>query len=74
MFFSKGDRDLGIAFKTQPGSQASSRGEAKDSALHFKSLYLTTRVILLQMAFQLEGTLLKNSFIGLKTSSYTFFL
>ena len=33
MFFSKGDRDLGIAFKTQPGSQASSRGEAKYSAL-----------------------------------------
>ena len=26
-------RDLGVAFKAPPGSQASSRGEAKDSAL-----------------------------------------
>ena len=25
--------DLGVAFQTHPGSQASSRGEAKDSAL-----------------------------------------
>ena len=29
----RGDRDLGVAFQTHPGSQASSRGEAKDSAL-----------------------------------------
>ena len=27
------DRDLGVAFQTHPGSQASSQGEAKDSAL-----------------------------------------
>ena len=33
MFLSRGDRDLGVAFKTHLGSQASSRGEAKDSAL-----------------------------------------
>ena len=33
MFLSRGDRDLGAAFKTQPGSQASCRVEAKDSAL-----------------------------------------
>ena len=26
-------RDLGVAFQAPPGSQASSRGEAKDSAL-----------------------------------------
>ena len=32
MFLSRGDRDLGVAFQTHPGSQASSRGEAKDSA------------------------------------------
>ena len=33
MFLSRDDRDIGVAFQTQPGSQASSRGEAKDSAL-----------------------------------------
>ena len=33
MFLARGNRDLGFAFKTHPGSQASSRGEAKDSAL-----------------------------------------
>ena len=33
MFLSRGDRDLGVAFQTHPGHQASSRGEAKDSAL-----------------------------------------
>ena len=33
MFLSRGDRDLEVAFQTHPGSQASSRGEAKDSAL-----------------------------------------
>ena len=33
MFLSMGDRDLGVAFHTHPGSQASSRGEAKDSTL-----------------------------------------
>ena len=33
MFLSRGDRDLGVAFQAPPGSQASSRGEAKDSAL-----------------------------------------
>ena len=33
MFLSRGDRDLGVAFQTHPGSQALSRGEAKDSAL-----------------------------------------
>ena len=33
MFFSRDDRDLGVAFQTHPGSQASPRGEAKDSAL-----------------------------------------
>ena len=33
MFLSRGDRDLGVAFKTHLGSQVSSRGEAKDSAL-----------------------------------------
>ena len=32
-FLSREDRDLGVAFQTPPGSQASSRGEAKDSAL-----------------------------------------
>ena len=30
---SREDRDLGVALQTHPGSQASSRGEAKDSAL-----------------------------------------
>ena len=30
---SKEGRDLGVAFQAPPGSQASSRGEAKDSAL-----------------------------------------
>ena len=33
MFLSSGDRDLGDAFQTHPGSQSLSRGEAKDSAL-----------------------------------------
>ena len=33
MFLSRGHRDLGVAFQTLPGSQASYRGEAKDSAL-----------------------------------------
>ena len=33
MFLSMGDRDLGVAFHTPPGSQASSRGEAKESTL-----------------------------------------
>ena len=30
---SRGDRDLGVAFQTHPGSKASSLGEAKDSTL-----------------------------------------
>ena len=33
LFLSRGYRDLGVAFQTHPGSQASSRGEAKDSTL-----------------------------------------
>ena len=33
MFLSSGDRDLRVAFKVNPGSQASSRVEAKNSAL-----------------------------------------
>ena len=33
MFLSRGDRDLWVASQIPPGSQASSRGEAKDSAL-----------------------------------------
>ena len=33
MFLSSGDRDLGVAFKVHLGSQASSRVEAKNSAL-----------------------------------------
>ena len=33
MFLSRGYRDLGVAFQTHPGSQASSRVEAKNSAL-----------------------------------------
>ena len=31
MFLSRGDRDHGVAFQTHPVSQASARGEAKDS-------------------------------------------
>ena len=33
MFLSRGDRNLGVAFQTHPGSQASSCVEAKNSAL-----------------------------------------
>ena len=33
MFLSRGDTDPGIAFHTDQGSQVSSRGEGKDSAL-----------------------------------------
>ena len=33
MFLSSGDSDLGVAFKVHPASQASSRVEAKNSAL-----------------------------------------
>ena len=33
MFLSRGDRDLRFAYQTHPGSQASPRGEAKDSIL-----------------------------------------
>ena len=36
MFLPRRDRDLGVAFQTHPGSQASFRGDAKDSA-HFSS-------------------------------------
>ena len=32
-FLSREGRDLGVAFQAPPGSQASSRGESKDSAL-----------------------------------------
>ena len=33
MFLSRRDRHLGVAFQTHPGNQASSGGEAKESAL-----------------------------------------
>ena len=33
MFLSRGDRDPGVAFQTDPGSQALSTGKTKDSAL-----------------------------------------
>ena len=33
MFLSRGKKDLGVTFQTHPGSQASSRREAKNSAL-----------------------------------------
>ena len=33
IFLSREGRDLGVAFQAPPGSQASSRGEAKDSGL-----------------------------------------
>ena len=33
MFLSREGRDLGVAFQDPPGCQASSRGEAKDSAV-----------------------------------------
>ena len=33
MLLSREDKDLGVAFHAPPGSQASPRGEAKDSAL-----------------------------------------
>ena len=33
IFLSREGRDLGVAVQAPPGSQASSRGEAKDSAL-----------------------------------------
>ena len=33
MFFSREGRDLGVAFQDPPGCQASSRGEAKNSAV-----------------------------------------
>ena len=33
MFLYRGDRDLGLAFQTHPGCQASSQGGAKDCAL-----------------------------------------
>ena len=33
MYLSRGDRDLGVAFQTHPGSHASSRVEAKNSAV-----------------------------------------
>ena len=33
MFVPRGDRDLGVAYQTHPGNQASSRGEAKNSAI-----------------------------------------
>ena len=33
MFVPRGDRDLGVAYQTHPGNQASSRGEAKNSAV-----------------------------------------
>ena len=47
IFLSREGRDLGVAFQAPPGSQASSRGEAKDSALlssrdagfHFSPLF-----------------------------------
>ena len=36
MLVPRGDRDLGVAYQTHPGNQASPRGEAKDSALLLK--------------------------------------
>ena len=33
MFVPRGDRDLGVAYQTHPGNQASSQGEAKNSAV-----------------------------------------
>ena len=33
MFLTRGDRDLGVAFQTHLGSQASFRGEAKETGL-----------------------------------------
>ena len=33
MFFSRGDRDIGVAFQSHPVGQALSRGETKDSAV-----------------------------------------
>ena len=33
MFVPRGDRDLGLAYQTHPGNQASSQGEAKNSAV-----------------------------------------
>ena len=33
MFLSRGDRDLRFAYQTHPGSQASPRGEGKDSTV-----------------------------------------
>ena len=33
MLVPRGDRDLGVAYQTHPGNQASSRGEAKNSAV-----------------------------------------
>ena len=33
MFVPRGDRDLGLAYHTHPGNQASSQGEAKNSAV-----------------------------------------
>ena len=33
MFLSRGDRDLRFAYQTHPRSQASPRGEGKDSAV-----------------------------------------
>ena len=41
IFLSREDRDLGFAFQTPPGSQASPRGEAEDSAfLSIRDTYL----------------------------------
>ena len=33
MLVPRGDRDIGVAYQTHPGNQASSRGEAKNSAV-----------------------------------------
>ena len=37
MFLSRGDSDIGVAFQTHPGSQASTRVEAKSSILLWSS-------------------------------------
>ena len=49
MFLSRGERDLGVAFQTHPGRQASSdlaAAAAADSILKSRDITLTTKVCL----------------------------
>ena len=66
MFIPRGDRGLGLAYQTHPGNQASSRGEAKNSAV-----LLSRDGYLLEPTVCPKGSLAAYSPLGYKESDMT---